>query len=131
MLFRSLRWGGLSYAGAGHPPALLWRKSGATERLGSLSPLIGIFPEMGRQCEVQKTSIESGDRLILYTDGLTETRDTAGSFFGIEGIEATLAALPATADSEQALDEILGARRRFARSAALDDDVLAMAARLF
>lgn len=127
----NLRWGGLTYAGAGHPPALLWRKDGATERLGSLSPLIGIFPEMGQQCQLQKTSVESGDRLLLFTDGLTETRDEAGRLFGVEGVEAVLAALPAEATSEQAVEVIFAARRRFAQSDTLDDDVLAVAARFF
>ncbi len=70
-------------------------------------------------------------RLVLNTDGLTETRDAAGGFFGIEGIEAVLAALPAEASSDEALDEIFAARRRFARSPVLDDDVLAVAARFF
>lgn len=126
----NLRWGGLTYAGAGHPPALLWRK-GRTERLGSISPLIGVFPEMGQQCQLQKTRVEPGDRLILFTDGLTETRGTAGDLFGIEGVEAVLATLPGDADSDQALDEIFAARRRFARAEKLDDDVLVVAARFF
>ncbi len=126
----NLRWGGLTYAGAGHPPALLWHKGGAIERLGSLSPLIGL-PETGQLCQLQKTRVAAGDRLILFTDGLTETRDPAGDFFGIEGIERVLAALPADADSDQAVEEIFAARRRFAGTETSDDDVLAVAARFF
>jgi serine phosphatase RsbU (regulator of sigma subunit) len=128
----NLRWGALTYAGAGHPPALLWRKrDGTIERLGSLSPLIGAFPNMGQKCQLGKTSVGPGDRLILFTDGLTDTQDTTGHFFGIEGVETVLAALPADADSVQALEEILGTRRRFARSGSLNDDVLVVAARFF
>lgn len=126
----NLRWGGLTYAGAGHPPALLWRK-GRTERLGSISPPIGISPEMGQQCQLQKTRVAAGDRLFLFTDGLIETRNKTGDLFGIEGVEAVLAALPSAADSDQALDEIFAARRRFAGTDTLGDDVLVVAARFF
>lgn len=127
----NLRWGGLTHAGAGHPPALLSHKGGTIERLGSLSPPIGISPEMGQQCHLQKTRVTSGDRLFLFTDGLIETCNKTGDFFGIEGVEAVLAALPADADSDQALDEIFAARRRFAGTDTLGDDVLVVAARFF
>ncbi len=127
----NLRWGGLTHAGAGHPPALLSHKGGAIERLGSLSPPIGISPEMGQQCQLQKTRVASGDRLFLFTDGLIETCNQTGDLFGIEGVEAILAALPADADSNQALDEIFAARRRFAGTDTLDDDVLVVASRFF
>jgi len=126
-----LRWGKLTYAGAGHPPALLWRSRGEIERLGSLSPLIGIFPEMGAQCQVTKTFFQPGDRLLLFTDGLTETRNAAGEQLGIEAVEAVLGGLDAETDSETALAQIAAARRGFSRHGAPEDDVLVMAARFF
>jgi serine phosphatase RsbU (regulator of sigma subunit) len=125
----NLKWRGLTYAGAGHPPALLWHKRGGIERLKSHAPLVGIFPDMGQRCQLTKTRTEPGDRLFIFTDGLTETRNSAGEMFGIAGVEEQLAALPAEADSVQALEHIFAARESFAGRESLDDDVLVVTAR--
>ncbi len=126
-----LRWQGVTYAGAGHPAALLWHNRGAIERLESGLPPIGISADMGQSCRLEKTSVQPGDRLFLFTDGVTETRDSAGRFFGIEGIEAVLRSLPADTESGEALDQILSARCRFSDGEPAADDVLALAARFF
>lgn len=74
---------------------------------------------------------QPGDRQLLFTDGLTETRDAEGRFFGVEGIEAVLTSLADDAESGQALDAIFVARRRFTHDASQGDDALALATRFF
>lgn len=127
----NLRWRSIAYAGAGHPPALLQRRDGTIETLGSLSPLIGVFPEMGGQCRVSKTRFEAGDRLLLFTDGLHETRNAGGEMLGIDGVTSILRELDDEADSDAVLAEFVAARRRFAGHEIPDDDVLLVAARFF
>ncbi|MBI5216331.1 MAG: SpoIIE family protein phosphatase [Ignavibacteriae bacterium] len=73
--------GTLRYAGAGHPPLLIWRKS--EQRMVELcenGPLIGPFPDA--TYSNTNMNLESGDRIILYTDGIIETTNESGSFFG-------------------------------------------------
>jgi len=124
-----LHWRSIAFAGAGHPPALLQRRNRTIEPLASQSPLIGVFPEMGRQCQVSKTFFEPGDRLLLFTDGLTETHNVEGDMFGIDGVTAILRGLDDVADSEAVLAALTAARRRFARDEVPEDDVLLLAAR--
>jgi serine phosphatase RsbU (regulator of sigma subunit) len=119
----------IAYAGAGHPPALVQRSDGTFELLCSLSPIIGVFPEMGRNCQVSKTSFAQGDRLLLFTDGLTETRNAAGELFGVDGVKAVLYSMDAETASDGILAGLAAARRCFAGHEFPDDDVLLIAAR--
>ena len=124
-----LRRRSIAYAGAGHPPALLQKRDGTFESLGSLSPLIGVFPEMGRNCRVSSTSLASGDRLLLFTDGLSETRNADGEMLGIDGIKTVLRGIDEETGSREVLAELAAARRRFAGHEIPDDDVLLVATR--
>ena len=56
-----------------------WLES-QTTLLGFEHPLVVNFP-------LQAHSISSGDRILLYTDGLTETRNSHGGEFGYAGVE--------------------------------------------
>lgn len=62
--------GRVRYANCGHLPALVLRGSGEVERLDPTCSVIGMFPDW--QCSMAESGLESGDILVLYTDGLTE-----------------------------------------------------------
>lgn len=63
----------LVYANAGHPPPLLLSRDGRARYLrDGMSPIIGA-PDNGARGEAQ-VSLESGDTLLLYTDGVVERR---------------------------------------------------------
>ncbi len=76
------RTGELSYLAAGHPPPLLLRANRTVKALehGRRVPL-GVS---GRDVEVVHEHLEPGDRLLLYTDGITEARDARGRSFGTD-----------------------------------------------
>jgi hypothetical protein len=76
-----LRAGRLSYLGAGHPQPVLLRRGKAVRVLdgGRRTPL-GV-PADGA---VAQESFEPGDRLLVYTDGVTEARDADGEMFGVD-----------------------------------------------
>jgi phosphoserine phosphatase RsbU/P len=73
--------GKFRYSLAGHPWPLLWKKR--TQRIEELTEgglVLGLFRDA--TYPTGEVSFEAGDRLILYTDGLSEARDAAGEWFG-------------------------------------------------
>jgi serine phosphatase RsbU (regulator of sigma subunit)/uncharacterized glyoxalase superfamily protein PhnB len=76
------RTGRLRYANCGHLPALLLCRDGAVNRLDPTSAVIGMFHDW--QCTVAESQINPGDTLVLYTDGVTESFNTAEEEFGEE-----------------------------------------------
>ncbi len=79
----------LRYASAGHNPAVLWRsESGRIDYLDPTGPAIGLVHDPGYKSSV--TSLSAGDILIMYTDGVTESRDKNGRELGVSGIEAVI-----------------------------------------
>jgi serine phosphatase RsbU (regulator of sigma subunit)/pSer/pThr/pTyr-binding forkhead associated (FHA) protein len=68
------------YCNAGHNPGLLLRADGETEWLESTGMPLGILPEGVFTAE--ERTLESGDTLILYTDGITEPEDPDEEEYG-------------------------------------------------
>jgi sigma-B regulation protein RsbU (phosphoserine phosphatase) len=77
-----------SYSAAGHPPLLRYRQ-GKLERIESNGLLFGVRPDCG-ECPVYRMPIESGDRFLLYTDGVTEPENTGGDAFGDVKLEQVI-----------------------------------------
>jgi len=71
----------LRYSLAGHPPPLLWK---ATDRqvveLREAGLVLGLFESATYPS--QEVVFDPGDRLVLYTDGLSEAANASGKFFG-------------------------------------------------
>lgn len=71
----------LTYASAGHPPPLLMRADGRLESLDERGIVLGLLPDASYESAVVR-DLSAGDRLVLYTDGLTEASRIDGEFFG-------------------------------------------------
>lgn len=80
--------GAITYANAGHNPPLLARTSGDVEVLRSSGTVLGVFPDA--EYIDAEVALHSGDRLLLYTDGVTEARNDADEEFGEERLLAAL-----------------------------------------
>lgn len=72
--------GTLTYANAGHYPPVLLRADGTCERLTEGGPVLGIFDDAIYGTATVRMA--PGDRLILYTDGITEAMNADGDEFG-------------------------------------------------
>ena len=70
----------LTFANAGHYPPILIRAEGTVERLGTGGAVLGVFPEGGY--EQGRVALRGGDRIILYTDGITDVCNAADEEFG-------------------------------------------------
>ncbi len=60
----------LTWAGAGHPPALVIRTNGDFVELDSLGTPVGIVPDF--DYEQSTTTLQAGDRMYIYSDGIVE-----------------------------------------------------------
>ena len=76
----------LTYANAGHNPPLLVRGDGTVDRLSPGGTVLGIFAD-GAYVQGE-FPIAPGDRLVFYTDGISESRNPAGDELGEEGLVA-------------------------------------------
>lgn len=70
----------LTFTNAGHNPPLLMRADGDFVRLEAGGSVLGAFP--GIPFVQDKIELRDGDRLILFTDGLTEAVDASNEQFG-------------------------------------------------
>ena len=113
----------LRVASAGHPPAWLWH-DGEVRALTATGPLLTLDPE-GTYTSTE-VSLEPGDLLLMYTDGLAEAR-AGDALFGEERVAAHLRRDPGQ-DASLLCKSLLEAARDFA-SAPLGDDVAILAIR--
>jgi sigma-B regulation protein RsbU (phosphoserine phosphatase) len=77
--------GVLTYTNAGHYLPMLVRADGSVERLGIGGPVLGVLADA--DYEQAQVGLAPGDRIVLFTDGLTEARDTADREFGEERLQ--------------------------------------------
>jgi sigma-B regulation protein RsbU (phosphoserine phosphatase) len=69
------------YSAAGHPPPLLWhRRQQRLQALDMVGLLLGV--RSGEVFSESDFSFEAGDRLLVYSDGLTEAENKTGVSFG-------------------------------------------------
>jgi sigma-B regulation protein RsbU (phosphoserine phosphatase) len=60
----------LTYSNAGHYPPILVHADGSLERLAAGGPVMGVFPDAAYKQD--RVAVGKGDRLVLFTDGITE-----------------------------------------------------------
>ncbi len=95
----------LRYSLAGHPPPLLWKT--ATRQLTPLEvggTVLGVFEDA--RFPSSDVRIERGDRLILYTDGLSEVSNPDGDWFGQREL-AAFAEANANLPADQFVDALI------------------------
>jgi serine phosphatase RsbU (regulator of sigma subunit) len=108
--------GTVRYASAGHPPAWLWHERDVRP-LRSTGPLLMLDP--AGSYHSRELRLDSGDLVLLYTDGLSESR-AGDQLFGEERIANTLRRDPGAAPSV-IVKSLLEAARDFAREPNNDD----------
>lgn len=87
----------MTLASGGHPPPLVRRGDGGVEDVLAAGMPLGLFDDA--QLTATEVTLQAGDLMLLYTDGLSEAR-RGDQLFGVEGLAAVLgsaARLTATA----------------------------------
>ncbi len=78
----------LQFCQAGHPGPLLISQNGSLKSLGQGGFPVGMLPDM--EYEQQETVLCAGDRLVLYSDGITECLNPAGKRYSQENLISVL-----------------------------------------
>jgi phosphoserine phosphatase RsbU/P len=115
--------GELEIASAGHLPGLHVAKDGV-EQIGSSGLPLGMFSTT--RYTAQRARLELGDTLLLYTDGISEARSTAGVEYGVERLTIIAGEHHGTAP-EQLLNACLSDVRNFSSGTRQTDDQTLMA----
>jgi serine phosphatase RsbU (regulator of sigma subunit) len=109
----------------GHPPPLLLHRGRARALEPSVpSPPLNMARLIGGGYSVDTVALASGDQLLFYTDGVTETRDRTGTFFPLLDWVGRQHAVP----GRRLLTELHEQLLRFS-GGRLDDDIAALVVR--
>jgi sigma-B regulation protein RsbU (phosphoserine phosphatase) len=118
--------GDLTYTNAGHLPPLLLRRGGAQEELDVTGTVVGLFPSI--EYGEARVRLESGDMLVCFTDGATESENAFGEMFGEQRLVETIAA-NANRSEEDMIQAALSAVREWTGAGELADDFTVLLAR--
>ncbi len=113
------------YSKGGHPPAILIH--GDTKELDMLSTAglyVGLFHDS--KFEQKKISYKSGDRLIIFTDGLIEAFDKNEKYFGLKSLKDTLVEM-ADMPIDVLVSAVLNKQRAHSQGSSHIDDITMLA----
>lgn len=115
---RSVEW-----VNAGHLPPLIVTPAGASRSLGITGPLMST---LGGSWTSATTELGDGDLIVMWTDGVTESRDAAGEELEESGLLAFIAAARAAGDTDpqEIVRQVLSAGRDRAVNWGSDDRTL-------
>jgi sigma-B regulation protein RsbU (phosphoserine phosphatase) len=123
----------LHYVRAGHPPPLLMGPDpDEWQELRSGGTMIGVAGDQrfAQTLEPRQVSLQAGQTLIQYTDGLTEARERGGEEFGVDRVMEHLEALSPRAGSlDTLLAGLLAAADSWTGGAPQEDDISILAVR--
>jgi serine phosphatase RsbU (regulator of sigma subunit) len=111
--------GAVQILNAGHNPPVLLR-SRTFEELPPVSHPLGLFPQVS--FEEQRAELESGDFLLVYSDGVTEACNEKGEFFGEQRLMDLLPRLRGRS-AEDAATLLLAEVETFIGEERLSDDL--------
>ncbi len=114
----------LRYANCGHLPGLVLRSDNTVERLNATATVLGIFRDW--DCEIGECRLHSGDTFALYTDGITESYNSADEQFGEQRLIEALQR-HREASSQAVLASIVDEVQRFSPHEQHDDITLIIA----
>jgi len=121
----SVRDGRVRLINAGHPPPLLSRCGGEfNEVRGAKGALMGVIP--GARYTTAEIRLEPGDRLLFYTDGVTEAENPFGEQFSLTRTLELLNGL-GNRPAAELTDALVEGVARFAEGAPQSDDITLLA----
>jgi PAS domain S-box-containing protein len=99
----------IELAGAGHPPAMIVSRDRVPRLLESRSAVLGLLEDAVDAEATLQVPILPGDRLVIYTDGLTESFNSQAEMLGVQGLEEIVydtARLPLPMMKQEIIDRV-------------------------
>ena len=120
----------VTVASAGHPPLLCWNaRTREFSEVGEGSLPLGT--RLDAEYRQERHRVERGDVLVLYTDGLVETRNALGQDYGYPRLQRTVGRAAAGTHSVREIrDAILGDLSHFKGDSEQSDDITVVVARV-
>jgi sigma-B regulation protein RsbU (phosphoserine phosphatase) len=118
----------LSYVNAGHNHPVLLRADGRRELLDKGGPMVGILD--GIPFEEARVALSPGDRIVVYTDGLSEAMDEHKAMYGDDRIADVFATLPPEQSARESIDAIMAGISTFLNGEEPQDDMTLMVLRV-
>ncbi|XDD45549.1 SpoIIE family protein phosphatase [Leptospira sp. WS39.C2] len=121
-LFFDLEYHRILYASAGHPPVAFYRrKTNKVELVRPRGRILGCFPEIPD--EILDLPFSDGDRVILYTDGISEARNLEGEMFGDERLSNYIIENAKNRSTELFADGLIEHVKEFCGKSIPEDDI--------
>jgi serine phosphatase RsbU (regulator of sigma subunit)/pSer/pThr/pTyr-binding forkhead associated (FHA) protein len=114
------RGGRLHYVNAGHCAPLIVRLDGGLESLAATGMPVGLIEQA--EFEVREIELHSGDKIVIYTDGVTEAQNLQAEFFGRHRLRQVVAERREDSCREMH-DAVQSAIAAFTESAPQADDI--------
>jgi sigma-B regulation protein RsbU (phosphoserine phosphatase) len=111
----------MRWVNGGHNAPLIRRASGAFEELEATGTILGIMPGF-KYREGEARTLEEGDLLLLYTDGVTEARNPGDELFGVDRLKEALDGLADRAPAD-VIEGVRATLREWTGDGRNDDDI--------
>ncbi|MCC6369270.1 MAG: SpoIIE family protein phosphatase [Bryobacterales bacterium] len=115
--------GHMRWSNAGHCPPLIIRKTGEVVKLPATSLPLGMLTDA--EFSVETTRLDPGDRIVVYTDGVSEARNRAGQYFETKRLELLLRGNPGRSCAEL-ITALTNAVEAFTEGMPQSDDITAV-----
>jgi Stage II sporulation protein E (SpoIIE) len=118
----------LAYSNAGHNFPIVFRRDGSRATLERGGTVVGILE--AAEFEQDVIQLAPGDRVVLYTDGISEAANAEGELFGEERLERLVQSLPRELPASEVVERILQGVREFLDGEEAGDDMTVLALRV-
>lgn len=127
-----LKWNGLTkkmtYIGCGHEHVVVYRaKTGLVEARVSGGIALGMVTDNSKIVKEIELPLDTGDVIVLYTDGITEAKNMKGEMFGLQRLKNSIALYGGQSDAEGLVQSIAKEFSTFVEEHLQEDDVTLIA----
>jgi serine phosphatase RsbU (regulator of sigma subunit) len=122
------RQGLMTFSNAGHNWPVVFRANGERQYLERGGTVLGILETV--EYEEERVRLAPGDRVVLYTDGISEAMDGSGEFFGDDRLCDIVQHMSRAMTAREISDQLLAALRVFLGSVEPQDDMTLLVLRM-